>query len=94
MEKIGRANKIYKGLRADPHFLTARIVRSLKFLLTAHRSPTNLTCPVAVKQMATSIMLLAPASAVVASTVPARVPTLPTGLGLLLSGSVLHSQLC
>lgn len=44
-EKITRANKIYKGLRADPQFLTARIVRSPKFLLTAHRSPTNLTVP-------------------------------------------------
>lgn len=46
IEKISRASKTYKGLRADPQMLlTARIVRSPKFLLTAHRSPTNLTVP-------------------------------------------------
>lgn len=44
--KISRASKIYKSLRADPQtLLTAKTVKSPKFLLTAHRSPTNLTVP-------------------------------------------------
>ena len=46
IEKTSRTSKIYKGLRADHQMLsTARIVRSPKFLLTAHHSPTNLTVP-------------------------------------------------
>lgn len=46
IEKISRASKIYKGLRADPQtLLMARTVRCPKFLLTARCSPTNLTVP-------------------------------------------------
>lgn len=51
VQKISRASKIQKILKADPQMLwSANIVRSLKFLLTAHHLPTNLPgllCPLA-----------------------------------------------
>lgn len=60
-EKITRASKIYKGLRADAQMLlTARIVRSPKFLFTAHGSPTNLTAPCGSDANAASVTPLAP----------------------------------
>lgn len=60
-EKITRVSKIYKDLRADAQtLLTPRIVRSPKFLFTAHCSPTNLTVPCGSEANAASVTTLAP----------------------------------